>query len=101
MVATNILLIAVHKEITDANKTQQEHTANLTKGYHKTKTLRQINLQIVRRVNKLPSNSKASKKLVAKGFGLGNGAEPSVANLLSVQLDAVLWEFEPLLYHGS
>lgn len=44
-----------------------------------------------------PANSEASKELVTERLSLSNGAETPVVHLLSVELNAVLRELEPLL----
>lgn len=46
----------------------------------------------------IPPNSKTTKKLVTERLSLGNSAESSVINFLSVELHAVLRELESLLY---
>lgn len=45
-----------------------------------------------------PPNGETTEELVTERLSLGNSAEPSVVNLLGVELHGVLWELEPLLY---
>ena len=49
----------------------------------------------------IPADGEASEELVAERLGLGDGAEAAVNDLLSVQLNAVLREVEPLLDDGG
>ena len=44
-----------------------------------------------------PPDGETSDELVAKGLGLGDGAESTGGNLLGVQLNGALGEVEPLL----
>lgn len=52
-------------------------------------------------MTELPSDGEATEKLVSKGLGLSNGAEPPVVNLLGIKLHAVFREIESLLNDGS
>ena len=45
----------------------------------------------------LPSDGQSSDELVSEGLGLGDSAQTSDCDLLSVQLDRSLGEAEPLL----
>lgn len=48
-----------------------------------------------------PANSQTAQQLVAQGLSLGNSAQTAVSDLLSVQLNAVSGEAEPLLHNGG
>mmetsp|Transcript_112563 Transcript_112563/g.157872 ORF Transcript_112563/g.157872 Transcript_112563/m.157872 type:complete len:210 (-) Transcript_112563:42-671(-) len=47
------------------------------------------------------ADGKSSEKLVAEGLGLGDGAEATVVDALSEELDRVLGEGEALLHDGG